>query len=136
MNKAVSCSASRTRRLSSGDAVSPAIPVRLRASTMMPMRNRPVGRSQVLIKPSAPANRAEVASSQGRRRHVCQDRRSGDFQKTNARPATVNTNGIAITCGCRSPSKKLKNGNSVIVSALGEMRVARHHHQKLDFSLG
>ncbi len=49
---------------------------------------------------------------------------------------TSSTNGNANTCGCRSPSRKLKKGNSSITSWLAPERVlswmtreARHHHQ-------
>src|SRR3972149_95625 len=43
---------------------------------------------------------------------------------------------MASTWGWRSPRRKLKKGNSVIGLPSGEMRVARHHHQTLEVSLG
>jgi hypothetical protein len=39
-----------------------------------------------------------------------------------------------MTWGWRSPRRKLKKGNSLIVP--GMIRVARHHHQKLEVSVG
>ena len=66
---------------------------------------------------------------------VCYDERANDIAAKLAEVRS-STKGSAMTCGWRSPRRKLKNGNSVIELPSEEMRVARHHHQKLDSSLG
>ena len=38
-----------------------------------------------------------------------------DMKKLSTSPVNRMANGMADTCGCRSPSMKLKNGNSWIV---------------------
>src|SRR4030042_827881 len=105
--------------------------IKLRTRATKASRTKKVGRSHVFIHDSPPNSTASPISSQ-----VClsQNRMlSVSSSWSNLSPAAIPSTpkGSAITCGCRSPRRKLKKGNSVIVSgALGETRrAARHHHQ-------
>src|SRR5688572_18489613 len=104
---------------------------RLRARASSANRKPKVGRSHVLMKPIDPTITPDSPRNAEDSPQVARDRDFSRRQNASPSPATSSTNGIDMTWGCRSPRMKLKNGNSVIVPASGEMRVARHHHQKL-----
>src|SRR5205823_6377817 len=101
------------------------------SSEAAPATSSWVGRSQLLSGPRAPTARpsAPTASQDG-----------GPHRRFSVSASARKTNGSASTCGCRSPTTKLKNGNSLIVvsrrgASAGEpgsgprltTRLARHH---------
>ena len=86
-----------------------------RTIAAIPTMQRYTGKSQALMNASAPNVRASAPASPGRFLSHCQPGGSGVTSSANARARASVRYGRADTCACRSPSRKLKNGNSVIV---------------------
>ena len=74
-----------------------------------------MGKSHVLMKASDPKKNATASDSKGRLQSQPIPGGSSDRNKLRHKERLNTTKGRANTCGCRSPSKKLKKGNSVIV---------------------
>ena len=88
-----------------------------------------VGMSQVLRKASPPKMTPKAASHSGRSSQTTRSSGLSERSRVSATPTASSTNGIDMTCGCRSPRRKLKNGISWIPAPPSRMRVARHQNQ-------
>ena len=73
------------------------------------------GKSQALMNASEPRVRASAAASPGRRRSQRSPGAIGDATSASVSVSASVTKGSADTCACRSPSRKLKTGTSVMV---------------------
>ena len=102
---------------------------RLRSTTMSVMRKAIVGMSQVLRNANPPTISPKPMSQSGRSSQTTRSSGSSERRSVRATPTARSTNGIDITCGWRSPRRKLKNGISWIPAPASRMRVARHQNQ-------
>ena len=105
---------------------------RLRISVTRTMMNAMVGMSQVLRNASPPRISPNATRVNGRSNQTTTSSGPSERSSAKATPMASRTNGMDMTCGWRSPRRKLKKGNSWMPKVPGTTsmtRVARHQNQ-------